>query len=271
MTFALPSGGGYAGTLSIVQQAAVAGTLSIGTSDVAPGGGVPALGTTRAASSERYALDAHAPLLYITVQSTATFTANPLPAFTITLPQAVVFSGASYYVALYDGVRPSVGQQLGFEGPGVLNGTTLTFSGTGTLQFDANTPDVFTLYVASGSAPAPTAAPTPASNPTGATTSPIALGTASMAFTATGAGAAQTTTITENGYAGSFAIANASADSCGSGASAIVAFSPATLPAGGTLTVTPQNAGTCGLTVSDTNGNSAVLSISVTLTGFTTQ
>ena len=82
------------------------------------------------------------------------------PSFGLTVPANEVRAAADYYVAAYDPSRPSLGWQLGFEGPAKISGTDLSFHGLATpYTFAPNANYYFAVYAISSSAAAPTPAP----------------------------------------------------------------------------------------------------------------
>ena len=110
-----------------------------------------------------------------------------------------------------------------------------------------------------GGAPSssPASTPTPAGAPDA---SP-----ASLAFTS---GSAQTLTITETGYGGSFT----ESDTCDPYSGAIAAVSTGAKSAGtAAYVVAPLAAGTCTITVTDASGHAAAVSVSVSTAAITVQ
>ena len=101
------------------------------------------------------------------------------------------------------------------------------------------------------SPPGPTASPSPSPSP--APVPPIVLTPPSLSFASPSA-AAQTVTVAESGYGGTFAV-----DATACAGIATVTLSPDTR----TLTVTPAAAGSCAAVVRDTRGASTNLPISV--------
>lgn len=158
---ALPAVAGYAPTMSLpLPQTATTTQLTAVVSNVEFSSSPPLSLARSVQAARRAALPADAaPLLYIEIYSSATIVIPSAPGFTITIPSADVFSHASYYLALYDPTRPSLGWQYGFEGPGSLSGTTVTF---------ASSPNPFTFagalsyYFALIVVPQNTTQPTPA-------------------------------------------------------------------------------------------------------------
>jgi hypothetical protein len=94
----------------------------------------------------------------------------------------------------------------------------------------------------------------------GSGSSAMTVSTSSLAFTA--AGAAGTFTVNENNYTGNFTAANGSPSCAG-----IATFSPATAAGPtGQFTVTAVAAGTCQIKVTDSNGQTSAVTITVTTT-----
>lgn len=114
--------------------------------------------------------------------------------------------------------------------------------------------------VTPGVTPAPTPSGTPTPNPLPSSTpspsptpAPVRLSPSSLAFASPSA-AAQTVTIAETGYAGTFAV-----DATGCAGIVSVALAPNTQ----SFTVTPAAAGSCSLIVRDTQANASNLPVTV--------
>lgn len=91
------------------------------------------------------------------------------PGFSIVVPQSDIFANTSYYLALYDPTRPSLGWQYAFEGPATISGSTLTFAGgSGQFSFAPGVEYWFAVLAIPQSVSAPTPAPSiaPTSVPT---------------------------------------------------------------------------------------------------------
>ncbi len=119
------------------------------------------------------------------------------------------------------------------------------------------TPTPTPIPTASAS-PVPTATPIPTATPNSA----IVISPYSLNFFNTGAAYAQTFTVGENGFSGTYT----ETDTCHPSSGTIATLSPTS--AGGPnaiFTVTPVNAGTCTITITDGIGNTAAVSIGVTL------
>lgn len=262
----LPTGGGYGGSVTI--SSAAGNPLfaeAIGSSPQS--GTLPALDLVRLPAGTRGALAiAFTPLVYLELASSVTLAFSDAPAITLCVPSAVTsVAGAAYYLAYYDLTRPSLGWQLGFEGPADETGTTC--SPNGTLAFAAPSPAVpftlaaevpayFALYGQATSAATPTPAPVASTTPVAVTTpAPFALASPSVSLL--GAGQTANVTITDpTAYSGGYALTEASGGT--SVATATVS--------GKTITVTAVGAGQTTFTVSDTNARTATLSVGVTIT-----
>jgi hypothetical protein len=178
---ALPTVAGYAPTISLpLPQTATNTQLTTVVSNVAFSSSPP-LSLARFAQAVRRAdvPTNAATLLYVQVYSSATIVLPSAPSFTITIPSADVVPNASYYLALYDPTRPSLGWQYGFEGPGSMSGTTVTFaSNPSPFTFEAALSYYFALFVipqnSTQPTPAPSTSPTsvPMQSPPPVTTSP---------------------------------------------------------------------------------------------------
>lgn len=199
------------------------------------------------------------------------------PSFTFALPSSDVVPGANYYLAMYDPNTPSLGWQLGFEGPGTVSGNSLTFTGSSSsTYFQAWTAYYLGLYAAPATAatptPAPSVAPTmaptvaPSALPTGMPT-PTPTPTAAPNPTPTpafevlpnslsfnGTGLTQTFSAVDFGYSGAYTATTSDAK-----------VATVTVSAG-TFTVTSVGAGTATITISESNGRTATCSVTVTTT-----
>jgi hypothetical protein len=159
----LPPGGGFAGTyttqalfLKYTQATAIL-------TSSAPGGVSPLAVTRRAQDVLPDQTLAYVGLFYTFAVPSAPMT------LTLQIPQTAVVNGASYYLALWDPLRPSLGWQHDFAGP-VKADTT---SGVPVLTFAANAPEFtryeqywLAVYMLAASAAPPTPAPSIAPIPT---------------------------------------------------------------------------------------------------------
>lgn len=263
-TPAIPAVGNISGTVSLPAASAGAGTSVAVTSSLVPPASVVAL-----SSALRAPQDVVTPFLYeaLTFSSSVTFSATP--GFSITLPAGTNMTQNFYAAQLAAGAWDKVHAQLGVVSPG---STTVVFAGSaspvtipaGTLYFAFYGVVVSTPAPSPSPTTAPTASPTsspttaPTSSPTTAPAS-IVLTPSTLSFTSTGSGANQTFSASETGYAGAFTVG-----ACTGGSTPV-----ATVVAGpnaNQFTVTPVVAGTCTISVRDTNGQSATETVTVTTT-----
>jgi hypothetical protein len=116
------------------------------------------------------------------------------------------------------------------------------------------------------SAVAPTLTTTPSPSPGGSVTSASpAASPSSLAFSS---GTAQNVTVTESGYVGAFT----ESDTCSPYAGEIAAVSPGVRAAGSaTYAVTPEAAGMCAITVTDSQGRAAAVDVTVSTAAITVQ
>ena len=166
-----------AGVSSLPAGAPVGGSIDFGTGVSIPPGtvvtttltstaptGIPTLSAllhkTLAKRSTEAANGAIAVLAYVDLLFSNAVTFAQQPSFTMSFPAADVTT-ANYYLAAYDPTRPSLGWQLGFEGPGTkLNATTIVFTGASApFTFAQNATYYFAPYAISTTAVAPTPAP----------------------------------------------------------------------------------------------------------------
>ncbi len=176
---ALPTAAGFAPVMTLpLPQTATNTLLAVGVSNVAFSF-LPPLSLERFVV-RRAALPANAAvLLYLVIYSNTTLVLPAAPAFTIAIPSANVFPNTNYYLACYDPSRPNLGWQYGFEGPGSVSGTTVTFaSNANPFTFHEEVSYYFALFVIPQNSvqptPAPPVAPTsvPTQSPPPVTTSP---------------------------------------------------------------------------------------------------
>ena len=178
---ALPAVAGYAPAMSLpLPQTATNALLTTVVSNTTFSSAPPLSLARFVQAVRRDALPTNsAVLLYIQIYSSATIVLPSAPGFTIAIPSADNFPNASYYLALYDPTRPSLGWQYGFEGPGSLSGTTVSFtSNPSPFTLQAALSYYFALIVipqnSTQPTPAPSTAPTsvPTQSPPPVTTSP---------------------------------------------------------------------------------------------------
>lgn len=154
-SMALPSGGGFAGTLAtsatLLEYTQVTRTLTNQQPALAP------LTATRNPQD----VAAGQILVYLGLNFDATVPSAPIT-MTMQIPSAAYVSGAKYYLAFWDPQRPTLGWQHGFAGPGRIS----TSGGTPALTFTATPPVLnryeqywLAIYMIPASASAPTPAP----------------------------------------------------------------------------------------------------------------
>jgi hypothetical protein len=177
-------------------------------------------------------------------------------------------------------------QALGFSATGAANNKTFSVTDVGYTR----TLSVTSADCGSGASAIVTFAPTTAPGPVvtvtvtprnaglchitisddnnGSVTVPVFVGLLnappSLAFSGTGAAYAQTFNISYPGYTGTLTI---NPSTCGTGASAKITFDKTTFTVPNTVTVTPQNAGACSFIVSDNQGNSVTIGVTVNSAG----
>jgi len=214
------------------------------------------------------------PLVYIEAVFSNAVTMNGQLGFTTPLPSGSNPNAGPYYVAALPlGATPA--WSLAIEGPGVVSGTTVSFTPpVAQVTFAASTPYYYVIYQAVGGSvptpaptlsptpvptlsptPAPTLSPTPSPTPTPA---PVGLSPASLSFTNLGAGNAQSVTAAQSGFTGTF---TASGANCTQGSTTVATIASTSSNA---FSVTPTAAGSCSVTITG-SGASATLSVSVTL------
>jgi hypothetical protein len=279
---ALPTGGPVSGSMSLdTGGSAIAPGTQVATQlqNTAPVG-VPTLQsvlrkpafTTQATSGTAISVIAY---LYILFNQDVVL--SQAPSFNFTIPSGDVLAGAKYYLAMYNPNAPSLGWQLGFEGPGTVSGANVSFTGgSSSMYFQAWTAYYLGLYAVPANQPVPT--PPPAVTPTQAPTvapsalptgmpTPTPVPTAAPNPTPTpafevlpttlsfnGTGLTQSFSAIDFGYTGTYT-ASSSNDKV-----ATVTVS------GSTFTVQSVGAGTATITVSESNGKTATCTVTVTTT-----
>lgn len=279
----LPAGGGVSGTMNLPTSGSAIspGTqIALQLQNTAPAG-LPALqSAARRVSIVRPMASAPISVIaYLGILFSQDLVLSHAPAFTFSLPSADVPAGTAYYLALFNPNQPTLGWQVGFEGPGTVSGTSVTFTSQSTnLYFQAWTWYYLGLYASPLSAatpsPAPSVAPTlaptaaPSSLPTSLpppTPSPSpAPGTSPTPAPAfelvpsqlsfNGTGLTQSFSAVDFSYGGSFTATTSDAGV------ATVSVS------GSAFTVTSVGAGTATITVSESNGKTAACAVTVTTT-----
>ena len=266
ITVPLPAGlpAGYGGQIGLTSSGAVVPASTVvqtKVSNSAPAG-LPALGLGRAIRSIREPRDtgtSGTAVEFVTLVFTNQVSLATQPSFSFTLPAGFTAVPAiQYYVAQFDPLRDFLGWQRGYEGPGTVSGTTVTFApGAQTTIFYANQPVYFALYVISTAAATPTPAPVSSPKPAPA---PLSAQPAALEFTAS-TDAPQTIVLSDASasYAGPYAVTSNDATV----ASATIA--------GKTVTVTPAAAGFTTVVVSTNDGRQILIPVGVTTTGTSVQ
>ena len=279
---ALPTGGPVSGSMDIATSgSAISPGTQIATqlTNTAPAGlpGLTTLVRTHYSSGSAQGGAAISVIAYLNVLFNEDVLLSQAPSFKFSLSSSYVFPGASYYLAMYNPNLPALGWQLGFEGPGTVTGSTVTFTGgSSSIYFQAWTSYYLGLYAVPASAatptPAPSATPTmaptvaPSALPTGMPTptptpSPAPNPTPTPGFelvpstlTFNGTGLTQTFSAIDFGYSGAYTATSSD--------SKIATVSVS----GSTFTVTSAGAGTATITVSESNGKTATCTVIVTTT-----
>jgi hypothetical protein len=271
-----PISGGYASSVTL-PSASAATTLNMSMSVAPPAGSVGLQNLFR--HPRTIGGQNLTSIAYVTVTSAVAVTFDSMPTFTITLPFAASTLGSYTYVAYYDPTATPPQGWVTIEGPGAPAGNALTFSSSSSTQFKAGVTYYFVFFAAATAVPSPTATagptgtpssspavtPTPAPTATpsqGATSTPTPTPTpsappvfasvTSLAFEAVGVAFEQQFTVSQQGYAGPYAL---------SGINAAVATAQIS---GSTVTVTPVAAGSTSLIVTGSGGRTVTIPISVT-------
>jgi len=167
----LSTSNGFSTTLSMpVAQSAGTENIFSTMQNVAPTA-IPALDLHRAALALRKpkSFGNAVALLYYDLYWSSPITFLSTPGFAVSVPPIEIIPFVSYYLALYDPTRPSLGWQYGFEGPATISGSTLTFAGSSSpFSFAPNLNYWFAVIAIAQSFPGPTPAPSiaPTSVPT---------------------------------------------------------------------------------------------------------
>jgi hypothetical protein len=251
----LPSSHGFSGSV-LLSGAVVPGgtTLTETLTNVRPANAPALQAVARAESRSTEAVLAGSQVVYVALTASATFSETAPPQLTLKLPPADVVAGTTYYLALYDPTRPSLGWQQTFAGPAAISGSTLTFTPPGgTFTFAANEQYDFGVYTYTGPPPVVVTSST----------------------TQTYVGTPQTFTASEAAYGGAFGASAACTNGANSsGTVGTVTPASATPAAAGgavTFTFTPQNAGTCTVTVTGGQGPAGTILFNVSATNLGVQ
>ncbi|HET7813270.1 MAG TPA: Ig-like domain-containing protein [Candidatus Baltobacteraceae bacterium] len=269
----LPTGAPISGSIALPQQATIPANtqLAVTLQNTAPAGVPQLLDTLRRPEVRtRYTAPSNVSVVsYVSLLFTQDLSLDAAPAFSFTLPAGDALPNTRYYLAFYDAARPSLGWQLGFEGPGTLGGSVVTFSGTQPVAFQAYAEYWFGLYAVSQTAAAPT--PAPSVSPTTApTVQPSALPTGLVTPTPSPApdltlsasqidllavNATSTLAASDPNYTGTFGATSSNPN---------VATVSQTSP--GIFTIKAIAVGTTTVTVTEANGASKTCTVTVTTT-----
>lgn len=265
---ALPSSSsGVSGTITLASGSSAIPantTVDESSSSIAPSG-LPALSRGRVAESRSALADGQkVGLAYTQLTFSQTISLPSTPSFSFTLPTSYPMTNVSYYLALYDPLRPTLGFQYDFEGPATLiaagSGTTFAFAANpNAFTFNAGVTYTFVLFAISSAATAPTPAPSTAPIAPPATPAPVIASPSSLTFTSAGTAAAQSFTVSQSGGSGSFK----ENDTCANVAT--IALS------GAKFTVTPVAGGSCTIfAVGDGHANTPVnVTVAISNVGIT--
>jgi hypothetical protein len=235
--YQVPASGTFTGTLGVPSANTTIGsgaTVTLVSTATNPTG-VPA-----ASSSRRGAQSAaiNAPYDYFSLTWSSLLTTPFELDFTVTPPNGVPAAGTPYFEEVND-TSGTAGWQVGFAGPFVSDGTTITFHVPPNVTFKPARAYVMAAYTLP-----PAAA------------GPIVLSSSSLSLLGAGSSNAKTVTASETGYIGAF---NSTGTSCSGIASVAVS--------GTTITATGIAAGSCNASITDSFNQTAPLSIIVTTSG----
>jgi hypothetical protein len=268
---ALPSSHGVSGALTLpAPTSTTTATLTETIQNFPPPAedGVPALSSRRVPAGTRQSVAQlpHSTILYIRLIADQVIRLPNSPTFSLTLPSNLLVPGASYYVASYNDAQQPNDWNLSWEGPGTVSGSTIAFTtnGLGAFTFAAGVKYWFALVATGVPIPTPTPTPTPTATPT-PTPGPFGALPAGVAFT--NVGQAATIAVSDDPGLGVTAT---------SANTAVAAVSPAsaTTNGSGAASVTITSGATAGattVTIRDSLGRTAAVTVSVTLTNGTIQ
>lgn len=282
VSIAMPSTSGFSGSIGLpVQNAVIPAGTQITESLAAPNqppAGLPTLSFMRAGeSATRQTLSTanHTVIAYLGLYFSNAVTLPSAPLMTFTVPQNTIVSGANYYLALYDPLRPQLGWQDGFEGPGAVSGSTVSFGGNGTANpftYAGFSFYWFALYAASASAAVPTPAPvvTPLPSPAPPSSTPTPTATATPTPTPAPTPVPQfavtpsTISLTAAGQTATFTASGVAPFTISGGDANVATVSPSS--GNGTFTATAVGAGQTTFTVTDAMNRTATVTVTVTTT-----
>lgn len=146
MTAALPSVGGYSGSISIPSSNA-SGTVTAGvtSSTSIPNGVITPLSRKRFSGITTQSNAMANPTLYISIKLSASVTFSSTPGFTITVPSSFPLSNYVAFMAAYDPVNNAWTEPVG--APATITGQTLTFQPSAPqTTMNGNVSYVYALY-----------------------------------------------------------------------------------------------------------------------------
>jgi hypothetical protein len=244
--YQMPASGTFTGTLGIPSSNSTIGdgaTVTL-TSTATDPTGVPT-----ASTSHRSAQSAvmNAPYDYFAITWSRSVTSPAELDFSVTPPNGTPAAGTQYYEEVND-TSGTAGWQIGFAGPFISDGSTVTYHVPANVAFQPGHAYVMAAYTLAGPSPSPSPSATPAG--------PIALSPSSVSLLGPGSSNAQTVTASEAGYTGAFS-------STGTACAGIATIGVS----GSMLTITGIAAGSCTATIADSFNQTKSLSITVTTSG----
>jgi hypothetical protein len=225
-----------------------------------PPAGTKALDLRSTAGAQRAPLDALSTnVVYACIAVNMLVTIDSGPQFTFVLPNSFADPAINYYVA----IRQNANWVDGYGGPGLVSAaggsSDVSIDGRFGFAIPPNGQVCVALYgrYKTSSTPVPATAPSPTAT---ATPEPPIASVASLAFTSLGAQSAQTFSVKEARYTGTWT----ETDTCA--AFATVATTDHT-----NFTVTPNAVGSCAITITDSFKTSTKVPVDVTSTTFGVQ
>jgi len=145
-----PAAGGYTAKLTLGSATIPAGTMAaVGLQDTAPVSVVPL-------ARKRETALGTAALVYLSFESSQSIVASA--SLAVAIPNGIAAAGSSYWLALFDPLRPSLGWQAGFAGPATFASGTATFT-LPAFTFVGGETYWMSVYAYPSTSAAPTAAP----------------------------------------------------------------------------------------------------------------
>jgi hypothetical protein len=244
--YQMPASGTFTGRLGIPSSSSTIGAGAIVTlaSTATDPTGVQTASTSRRGAQSAVVI---APYDYFSLTWSQSVTSPAELDFTVTPPHGAPAAGTQYFEEVND-TSGTAGWQVGFAGPFISDGSSVTFHVPANVAFQPGRAYVMAAYTLAG----PTPTPSPNATPAGA----IVLSSSSVSLLGSGSSNAQTVTASETSYTGAF---SSIGTACAGIATVVVS--------GSTLTVTGVAAGSCSATITDSFGQTKSLSITVTTSG----